>query len=71
MPRTNPRMRVFVATQSFVTQDADVTAGVTRIREGHPLLKRYPDWFAPVEDQHVHYDVETATAAPGELRGEE
>lgn len=42
---------------------------VTRVRAGHPLLKAVPDYFAEVEDA-VHYDVEQATAVPGEKRGE-
>ncbi len=43
---------------------------VTRIREGHPLLVAHPDYFKELEDQPVHYEWETATAAPGERRGE-
>jgi hypothetical protein len=43
--------------------------GVTRVRDGHPLLKDHGVFFEPV-DEHVHYEVEQATAAPGEQRGE-
>ncbi len=42
---------------------------VTRVRAGHPLLKAVPDAFHPVTDR-IHYDVEQATKAPGEKRGE-
>ena len=36
-----------------------------RFREGHPVLAQYPHLFRPVP---VQYDVEQATAGPGELR---
>ena len=36
-----------------------------RVREGHWLLEKFPHLFAPIR---VHYDVEAATAAPGETR---
>lgn len=39
--------------------------GVTRVREGHPLLSANPGAFKRLE---AHYDVETATAGPGEAR---
>jgi hypothetical protein len=43
--------------------------GVTRVREGHPLvdLPGFENIFEPV-DTGVHYDIEQATAAPGERR---
>jgi hypothetical protein len=44
------------------------TKGVTRVRAGHPLLKGRESLFEPI-DETVHYDVEQATAAPGEKRG--
>ena len=37
----------------------------TRVREGHPILRMYPHLFTVMR---VHYDVEAATAAPGEVR---
>lgn len=40
-----------------------------RVREGHPLLKGREALFEPV-DLKVHYDIEQATAAPGERRGQ-
>lgn len=38
-----------------------------RVREGHPILRVQEEFFEPV-DTTVHYDVEQATAAPGEKR---
>lgn len=42
-----------------------VNKGVTRVRAGHPMLAAYPELF---EEITVHYDVERATAEPGEKR---
>lgn len=42
--------------------------GITRVREGHPLLKACPLFFEPA-DKDIEYDVEQATAAPAERRG--
>jgi hypothetical protein len=39
-----------------------------RVRNGHPLLRIYSDYFEPA-DTRLRYDVEQATAAPGEKRG--
>jgi hypothetical protein len=56
---------IYVATQSgFLTVDGTevpLIAGVTRVREGHALLKARPDMFRELT---VHYDVETARQAP-------
>jgi hypothetical protein len=61
---------IYVANTSFSCElNGDkvfVTAG-ERIREGHPLLRAQPGFFEPV-DTSVKYDVEQATAAPGEQR---
>jgi len=38
----------------------------TLVREGHPILDEYGHLFRKV---HVKYDVEAATAGPGETRG--
>jgi len=69
MPKSD---RVYVATESFACQiegkDYQITKGQTRVREGHPLLQTNPQYFRPMEE-NVHYDVEQATAAPGEKRG--
>lgn len=49
--------------------------GVTRVREGHAVLKLAPDYFVPIDDE-VHLDtrplarIERATAGPGERRGD-
>jgi hypothetical protein len=63
---------VLIAKQSFST-DLDgvptaINAGVTRVRASHPLARKYPEHFVPV-DQGLSY--ETATRAPGERRGEQ
>jgi hypothetical protein len=63
--------RIFVAKDSFVG-DVDglpvvFNAGQTRVREGHPILDIYADLF---EELDVQYEVEAASAAPGETRGE-
>lgn len=75
MPRgiPNRREQVWVATESAVClldgQQEVIHAGVTRVREGHPLLDAYRGYFEPA-DTGVHYEVEQATAAPGEKRGD-
>jgi hypothetical protein len=47
--------------------DYTIQRGVTRVREGHRLLDagRKEELFEPMA---VHYDVEKATAGPGEKR---
>lgn len=61
---------IFVAKESFATDYEGspiiVKAGQTRVRKGHPLLKKHSQFFEPLE---IHYDVEQATAKPGESRG--
>jgi hypothetical protein len=61
--------RILVAKDSFVALvkgvEYTVHGGVTRIREGHPLQKAMPEAFEPLT---VHFEVEQATAAPGEKR---
>lgn len=60
---------IYVATRSAVIHTKDgrvqVRKGVTRVRAGHPLLEGREDMFKPID---VHFDVEQATAAPGETR---
>ena len=62
---------IFVAKDSFSTtldgQPVVVQKGVTRVRAGHPLLKGREMFFEPLI---VQYDIERATSAPGEKRGE-
>ena len=61
---------IYVARESFSTDingvPVAVHKGVTRVRDGHPLLRRYRQNF---ELLTVHFDVEQATQAPGEARG--
>lgn len=61
---------IYVADESAVLYAAGqqyvVHKGVTRVRAGHPLLKRNAHLFRALD---VHYDVEQATARPGEKRG--
>jgi hypothetical protein len=60
-----------VAKESFVTswdgEDRQFLAGITRVRVGHPILVGREQLFEPLR---AHYEVEQATAAPGERRGE-
>lgn len=69
--RRNPDNEILIAIDSGVVNvDGEmypVTRGVTRVRAAHPLAKAAPGLFKPIE---VHYDIEQATSAPGELRGE-
>jgi hypothetical protein len=62
---------VYVATETFACEvDGEpimVHKGVTRVRSGHALLKGNAEKFEPV-DLHVEFDVEAASAAPGEKR---
>ena len=61
--------RVFVPVESFVASvdgtDAGFVQNQTRVREGHRILDMFPHLF---EEIRVDYDVEAATAAPGETR---
>lgn len=43
----------------------DFKRGVTRARRGSPIVKAIPGLWKPIE---AHYDIERATAAPGERR---
>ena len=61
--------RVFICSESFVAKldgvDTTFIKDSSRVREGHPILERHGRFFRLID---VHYDVERATAAPGELR---
>lgn len=58
-----------MAKESFSTEldgaPVTVRARVTTVREGHPLMNGREDLF---EERQVDFDVEQATAAPGERR---
>lgn len=60
--------KIYVASESFVVDGyPPIVKGQTRVRAGHPLLAGRQMFFTPLE---VHYEFETATAAPGEKRAE-
>ena len=69
-----PRKReadIYIAKRSFWCEVDGETVLVNkdeRVRYGHPILRAHGEHFEPV-DTRVHYDVEQATAAPGERRG--
>ena len=69
MPAKTKEPTIYVANSSGVIKvDGEVyrySKGQTRIRAGHPILRAIPDKFAPLA---LDYDVEQATAAPGEKR---
>jgi hypothetical protein len=70
MPRTK-QPDLYVAKQSFWHELDGVPTFVAqgeRVRHGHELLRACGDYFEPA-DTTVKYDVEQATAAPGERRG--
>jgi len=63
---------VYVANQTFVADVDGVPQtfkrGVTLVREGHSVMKGREQYFDLRKDV-VHWEVEAATAAPGEKRG--
>jgi hypothetical protein len=69
-----PRKRepdIYVAKHGFACEldgERMIVNQGERVRAGHPLLKAQGQYFEPA-DTHITYDVEQATAAPGELRG--
>lgn len=64
-----PKGEMLVAKESFVVRyegsDHPIVGGVTHVRAGHPILRGVEHLFEPVK---AHYEVEQATAAPGEAR---
>lgn len=68
--KTDP---IYIASETFACElDGDqiiVNKGITRVRHGHPLLNAYPGAFESLEEG-VDFEVEQATAAPGEKRGD-
>lgn len=69
-----PASGILVAkTTGFIVHDGEryaIRAGVTRIRTSHPLVKKYGHLFEAVE-MDLPPEVEQATAAPGEKRGDD
>jgi hypothetical protein len=68
----NSRGRILIATESGSGTLDDGTPvefrkGITRVREGHPVAEKWPEFFKPIE---VHYELEDATKDPGVKRGE-
>lgn len=62
--------QIYVSKVSGVVQMPDgglitLQRGVTRVREGHALLDGRAELFEEID---VHYEVEQATARPGEVR---
>ncbi len=67
------KSEVWVASETVQVQLADGSSeflyeGITRAREGAAILSEHRGYFKPVDDG-VHFDVEQATASPGEKRG--
>jgi len=66
-----PVADIYIATESGTAEVEGkpfiFIKNVTRVRAGHPALRQLGAFFAPVDDR-VDYDVEKATAAPGEKR---
>jgi hypothetical protein len=60
--------RLYIATESFITDGASAAAGLTLLWGDDPLVKRFPQFFRESAD-HSRPDVEEATSAPGEKRG--
>lgn len=74
MPQTRRKSEpeIYVATTSFAGDVDGVPTVVNkgqRVRRGHQLLKVHGGYFAPADDQ-PEFDVEQATAGPGEKRGD-
>ena len=68
MPR-RAKGELFVARESFWSHEYGFIMKGERVRNGHDLLKCHAEFFKPADDG-IMYDVEQATAAPGERRGE-
>lgn len=71
-PRRSQHADVYVARHGFSCVVEGIEYRVAegeRIRGTHPLASAAAEYLEP-SDASVHYDVEQATAAPGEKRGE-
>jgi hypothetical protein len=67
------KVEMYIAKEPFVTQFEGEQISVGHndlVRAGHPLLKGREDLFKPAEG-YIRFDVEQATAAPGEKRDSE
>lgn len=63
--------KVYVARETIHVQTKDGAVTIhkgERVREGHPYMKGREELFS-LPDTDVMYDIEAATAAPGEKRG--
>ena len=70
MSNHGERSDLFQAVESFVVTVDNQIVSVKRgdlVRAGHPLLKGRENMFK-VAEGYVRFDVEQATAAPGEKR---
>lgn len=68
MPRGVPKKRtMMVATERFFSAYGDAAMG-ERFAEDHEMVKKNPQFFQRVQVDAP--EVEAATAAPGEERGE-
>jgi hypothetical protein len=59
--------RLYVATESFITNDGSAAAGTTLLWGDDPLVRSHPQFFQE-SPGHARPEVEEATAAPGEKR---
>jgi hypothetical protein len=59
---------MYVATTTFFSDVGEARAG-DRFAEGHPMVKKNPQYFQRVEVDGP--EVEMATAAPGAERGDD
>lgn len=69
---TNTRGGILIAIESGsgVLDDGtpvEFRRGITRVREGHPVALKWPQYFEPIA---VQYELEEMTAEPGKKRGE-
>lgn len=66
--------RVFVANETYATDIEGkpymIRKGIDRVMGGHPLVKQNPEYWDPAGDR-LTYEVERATAEPGEKRGQQ
>jgi hypothetical protein len=69
MAKTGPDPnRLYIATESFITNSGSAAAGLTLLYGDDPLVRSHPEFFKESPD-HARPEVEEATASPGEKRG--